>query len=144
MKMIDKRSCSLGLASLALALTACRAPQGGAANVYTFSEGAHETIAAESNRTLAAQVRVQGARTLRPEPGERLRAQCQLQNHSPRKLRFEYSVDWFDAAGVLVGSSGTWTPTVLTGGALVSVSLTAPTPAVNTWKLQVRPQNEVF
>lgn len=130
---------TVGLACILLALGACQSARRGTANTYTFTEGHHAMVADVHDSWFADRIQVQGPRTVRATPGERLVAQFELHNTRPNQIRLEYAVDWFDQNGVEINFPGGWTPLALSGGSSQSISLTAPSPQVTSWKLQVRP-----
>ena len=129
---------ALGLCAL-LSLAACQSARRGTANTYTFTEGQHAMVADVHDSWFADRIQVLDPRSVRTAPGERLIAQFELHNTRPAMIRLEYDVTWFDQNGVEVTFPGGWTPLALSGGASKSVRLTAPTPQVTTWELQVRP-----
>jgi len=133
---------SIALVSGLLALSACQSTRRGTANTYTFTEGHHAMVADVNDSRFADRIQVLGPRTVRATPGERIVAQFELHNARSNRIRIEYDIDWFDQNGVEVEFPGGWTPLSLSGGSNHSVRLTAPTTAVTSWKLQVRPPSD--
>jgi len=139
---LSRALAALALVSGLLALGACQSTRRGTANTYTFTEGHHAMVADVHDSHFADRIQVQDPRTVRANPGERIVAQFELHNARSNRIRIEYDIDWFDQNGVEVEFPGGWTPLSLSGGSNHSVRLTAPTPAVTSWKLQVRPPSD--
>lgn len=132
----------LAVAALLLGGTLACKSSGGVTNSYTFSEGAHESSVNIGSSTLARHVEVVEPRSVRVEDG-RLLAQFDVMNRRSSQLRVEYKVEWFDAAGFEVETIENWTPVVIGGKGSETVTLSAPTPSVVRWRVQVRRPNEI-
>ncbi|HIG12235.1 MAG: DUF1425 domain-containing protein [bacterium] len=60
-----------------------------------------------------------------------------LQNRSPEPLSFAFCVEWIDAEGNLVPDrDARWTHLVLTAEASADISLQAPSPRAESWRLR--------
>lgn len=129
------------VAPLALLLAACAAQPGGPQNDYTGHEGAVGLEERIENDELSKHVELTNIRSERRS--DRLVVQFELASSLPSTVKVEWMVRWFDPSGVLVDVPIHWEPvTIGPGGSLVQ-SMTAPTPHANTWRLSIRPRNEI-
>jgi uncharacterized protein YcfL len=136
-------------ASLALSLTllllpaACRITPKGSQNTYTGTEGSMEIERIEENGDLAARLKIVNPKSRRLADG-RLQVQFDLQNTRDSQTEFAWAVDWFDASGFVIKTAHrAFEPMNLGGGAVRTLSITAPTPESASWRLSITSRNEV-
>ena len=139
-----RRFAAPAAALLALGLAgACTSTPRGSQNAYEGGEGQAELERIEGNKTLARALDVRDVRTRRNEDG-RLVVQFELKNTRSNALRFAWAADWFDQAGFRIDDTTRhWEPVSLGGYGSTYLTLTSPTPAAGSWKLQVTSPDEV-
>lgn len=128
-------------ALVALSTTACSGRSDGAANIYTFSEGAFEISEVVGNGTIDRRIDIQDPVSVRREG--RLFVQFDLHNRNPRHTHVEYTVEWFDAAGLRVPYIEQWAPLHIGAQSVETVTLTAPTESAVRARFQLRSPAEI-
>ena len=99
--------------------------------------------AVEGNEILARVLQIKNPRSRRTADG-RMQVQFELENSRSTHLDFAWAVDWFDQTGFKVqDNTRHWEPTALGGYGITTLSITAPTPAASSWKLQITSRDEV-
>ena len=130
---------ALGLAILLLA-SAC-ASRGTSQDTYMGGEGA-ETEKIGGTTSISNELEITNLREKRLDDS-RLHVQFELHNMRGGNLAFEWTVEWFDAAGFRIDWPQHWTPTAIGGKGYEILSLTGPTPNTSNWRLAVRKPNSV-
>jgi uncharacterized protein YcfL len=128
------------LALAALALAGCRAT-GRPLNTYVITENVYEVQVDRQNRGLANTISVEGVVSERRDG--LLFVQARLQNETSGQVHVEWSVEWYDKSGLLVGEPTAWEPLRLGGGEIETLRKTGPTPEVVSMRLSVRPSDTV-
>jgi uncharacterized protein YcfL len=133
------RNLSAALA-LALCLVGCRAV-GPPLNSYVITEGRHQVEVQVENRSLENTISVEGAISERRDG--LLSVQVRLRNATSTQQHVEWSVEWYDRSGLLVGDPTAWESLRLGGGEIETLRRTAPTEAANSMRLSVRRSDAV-
>ncbi|QDU65776.1 DUF1425 domain-containing protein [Engelhardtia mirabilis] len=141
MKISLPRVPALAALGVALALTTGCITSGGPLNTYVVTEGFHEVQRDVGNRSLAGAVSVKDVISERRQ--DRLFVQARITNESGRPHMLEWSVEWYDGAGILVGEPTAWKSLRLGGGEVETIRQTGPTPAATSMRLSVRPRDPV-
>ncbi len=141
--IVRTTSQALVLASVATALTACTsAERSGSANQITGS-GSGQIEEVTGNSRLSRQLAIENPRSRRLDDG-RLEVEFDLQNTTSSTLEFAWSVFWYDRDGFRVkDATYHWQPETLGGDALRTLTLVAPTPEADQWRLQVTSPDEI-
>lgn len=133
------RNLSAALA-LSLCLTACRAV-GRPLNSYVITEGRHQVEVQVENRSLENTLSVEGVISERRDG--LLSVQARLRNVTSTQQHVEWSVEWYDRSGLLVGEPTAWEPLRLGGGEVETLRRTAPLESANSMRLSVRRSDAV-
>ena len=141
MKLSLPRIPALAALGVALTLTTGCITSGGPLNSYVVTEGYHQVQSDVGNRSLAGVISVENVISERRQ--DRLFVQAQVQNESGRPQLLEWSVEWYDGAGLLVGEPTAWRSLRLGGGEVETIRQTGPTPAATSMRLSVRPKDPV-
>lgn len=117
-------------------LFACTSPPSGSVNRYDGSG------AEVGNSVLHAALEMRNI--VRAEKNGLMVVQVELHNRRTAPLAFQWSVDWFDRAGlkILYGPQH-WEPERLAGSASKVIQMIAPSPDAVSWQLQVGSRDEV-
>jgi uncharacterized protein YcfL len=114
----------------------------GQVNRYQGAEGMRETKADEPNALLAASLEM--SHLVQNRVNGMLVVQFDLVNKRSFPQSFQWSVDWFDTAGMSIAYGPQhWTPERLAGSAAKTIKVVAPTPEAASWRLQVGSRDEV-
>lgn len=139
MKIQRLRRHGLVAAGLSLALlTGCASS---ALNTYVVAEGHHAIEVDIGNRGLSRRVSVEDVVSERRQ--DRLFVQAKIQNERSSSQSLEWSVEWYDQGGLLVGEPTAWKALRLGGGEIETVRETGPTPAATRMRLSIRPSSPV-
>lgn len=132
---------TLALVALgALSLFGCRAT-GSPLNTYVITENQVDVKVDKRNKGLSNTIQVEGVISERRDGF--LFVQARLQNRTSGQAHVEWSIEWYDASGLLVGDPTAWEPLRLGGGEIETLRKTAPTGAVTSMRLSVRPSDSV-
>jgi len=70
--------------------------------------------------------------------------QLELANRLDRALSFQWAVEWYDRAGLVIDyGPAHYSPERLSGRQTKTIKITSPSPAAESWKLQVGSRDEV-
>ena len=137
----NKLQASLTAVALATCV-ACTAPMQGQVNRYRGAEGMTDMKADEPNALLAASLEM--SNLVQKRVNGMLVVQFDLVNKRSFAQGFQWTVDWFDTAGMSIAyGPQNWTPERLAGSAAKTIKVVAPTPDAASWRLQVGSRDEV-
>ena len=139
MNLPNLRRCGLTAAGLSLALLAGCASS--ALNTYVVAEGHHAIEVDIGNRGLSKRVSVSDIVSERRQ--DRLFVQAKVQNERSSGQSLEWSIEWYDQGGLLVGEPTAWKALRLGGGEIETIRETGPTSAATRMRLSIRPSSPV-
>ena len=132
---------ALGLAALAaLTLQGCLF-SGRSINSYQITENVMEVGTDIQNGGLKRSVSVENVISERRDGY--LFVQARIQNEGWGEKKIEWSVEWYDGSGLLLGKPTAWEVLRLGAGEFETLRRTAPTPEAITMRLSVRPLDTV-
>jgi uncharacterized protein YcfL len=143
MTHVRLESAGRAILALALALTpGCMTTPTGSVNRYSGGEGARAMQSEEHNQLLGAALRIE--KLVQTRVNDVLVVQFDLVNTRQSQLGFQWSVDWYDKAGLKIDyAPQNWTPERLAGNAAKTIKIVAPAPQATSWQLQVGSRDEV-
>ncbi len=126
----------------AMLLTACTSTgKGGPQTTLAGGEGQPGMTELDSGQGLMKDLEILSL--VQSKKGEHLVAQFELHNKRGSQMNLEWTVDWFDEAGLQVDFSESWRPLAIGGRGFEMVQITAPTPSARSWRLRVQKPNPV-
>jgi uncharacterized protein YcfL len=131
------------LAVLGVALLgACTSTPKGTYNTVEGSEHSSEVKKFSPNRDLENSIDMRNILQVRKEG--MLVVQLELVNKLDRALSFQWGVEWYDRAGMVIDyGPGSYRSERLSGRQSKTIKIVAPSPEADTWKLQVGSRDEV-
>lgn len=121
---------------------ACIVPPEGSVNRISGGEGRPGTTKEVGNRALDSALEMRNI--IRAEQNGLMVVQLDLVNRKGGPLAFQWSVEWFDRAGLKLDYvTQNWTPERLAGGASKTIKIVAPSPEATGWQLQVGSRDEI-
>src|SRR5687768_17264421 len=112
------------VAPLALGLGACTSTHQGVVNRFSGGEGQRDVTEVRDNGVLVVQF--------------------DLVNTRQGPVAFQWTIDWFDKAGLKLDYvPQSWTPERLPGGSSKTIKRVAPHPDATSWQLQTGSRDEV-
>jgi uncharacterized protein YcfL len=132
----------LHLVPLLLALGACTTTHQGVANRFSGGEGQRDVTKVRNNAVLDAALKME--HLVQTRVNGVLVVQFDLVNTRQGPLSFQWTIDWFDKAGLKIDHpTQHWTPERLPAGASKTIKATAPHPDATAWTLQTGSRDEV-
>ncbi len=127
--------------AIAALLCACTSAPRGTYNSISGREGGQVTTHTP-NRDLENSLEMKNIVQVRKEGI--LVVQLELANRLDRALAFQWSVEWYDRAGLVLDyGPAHYRPERLSGRQSTTIKLVAPSPQAESWKLQVGSRDEV-
>lgn len=119
-----------------LPLVACTAAPSGSVNRY---DGKGTEV---GNALLNAALEMRNI--IKAEKNGLMVVQVELKNRRTTPLAFQWSVEWYDRAGLKINYVPQhWEPERLAGSASKTIQMVAPSPEAVSWQLQVGSRDEV-
>jgi uncharacterized protein YcfL len=130
------------LVPLALALAACTSTHRGVVNRYSGGEGQRDVQRVVNDPVRSAALKME--HIVHARQNGLLVVQFDLVNTRQGPLSFQWTIDWFDKAGLKIDHpTQHWTPERLPAGASKTIKATAPHPDATAWTLQTGSRDEV-
>lgn len=139
-KLLSLSRAPLFAAGLAL-LTACVSEPRGSYNTISGSENSGESTRFSPNRDLENSLETHNIIKVRKD--SMLIIQFELVNKLDRALSFQWGIEWYDRAGLVLDyGPGHYSPERLSARQSKTIKIVAPSPDAESWKLQVGSRDE--
>lgn len=135
---LSRATTSFGLFAL---LCACTSTPRGTYNSLSGKEGGAEVSRVSPNRELENSLEMKNIVQVRKEG--MLVVQLDLANRLDRALAFQWAIEWYDRAGLVLDyGPAHYRPERLSGRQSKTIKVVAPSPEAESWKLQVGSRDE--